>query len=243
MRIVTLVLLFAAMGLRTEAHADVLSPGEPLTATFVERLIESRLAAGAGERLEIEIDAPRLPLGNQSMGATEITLHDLRLDERSGRLQAALVGVNGEGHHFSLPLRGRATPLVEVPVLNRALAPGELIGAADLDWQELPARRLPRQAVTDAAVLIGSEARRRLSPNRVLAARDVGQPLLVQRGRPVRLVFRAAGLDIATLGVAQDDGALDALVRVLNDDSRRQVQGLVSGPDQVTVQSNTPLAR
>lgn len=235
MRFLCILLVIGVASVGPGARAAVLGPGEPLTVAFVTRLIEEGLATGAGNRLAIAVDKPRLPLGNQSRQPTEITLHGLRLDEWSGRIQAALVGVSDDGQRFSLPLRARATPLVEVPVLNRTLEPGEIVGAADVDWQELPARRLPRQALLAADDLIGSEARRRLRAHQVLKMRDVGPPLLVRRGRPVRLVFRSAGLEIVVLGTAQDDGGLGASVRVLNEDSRRQVQGAVSGPDEVTV--------
>ena len=51
----------------------------------------------------------------------------------------------------------------------------------------------------------------------------------------MRLVYARQGLQLATLGTAMADGELGALVTVANADSRRTLQGVVSGPDQVTV--------
>jgi len=68
----------------------------------------------------------------------------------------------------------------------------------------------------------------------VLIARDVGPPHLVRRGHPVELIYVRPGLRISALGVAQEDGALGDLVRVMNAESRRQLQGVVSGPGEVS---------
>jgi flagella basal body P-ring formation protein FlgA len=57
----------------------------------------------------------------------------------------------------------------------------------------------------------------------------------VRRGRPVRLIYLQPGLQLTALGTAQDDGALGDAVRVVNADSRQQLQGTASGPDEVTV--------
>jgi flagella basal body P-ring formation protein FlgA len=57
----------------------------------------------------------------------------------------------------------------------------------------------------------------------------------VARGRPVQLVYTRPGLQLRALGVAQADGALGEVVRVVNLDSRQQLQGVVVGPDQVAL--------
>jgi flagella basal body P-ring formation protein FlgA len=67
----------------------------------------------------------------------------------------------------------------------------------------------------------------------VLTERDLGPPYLVRRGHPVELIYARRGLYVSALGVAQEDGALGDPVRVLTAASRRQLQGVVSGPDQV----------
>jgi flagella basal body P-ring formation protein FlgA len=40
---------------------------------------------------------------------------------------------------------------------------------------------------------------------------------------------------VSALGVAQEDGALGDPVRVMNAASRRHLQGIVSGPDEVAL--------
>lgn len=120
-------------------------------------------------------------------------------------------------------------------MLSRRVARGDVVAAADVEWREMPASRLPRDAMVALEDVAGSEARRNLAPGRALTGRDVGPPLWVRRGHPVRLIYSLDGLIITALGTAQDDGAEDTLVRVTNEDSRRQLQGLVTGLGQVTL--------
>ena len=92
--------------------------------------------------------------------------------------------------------------------------------------------------MTAAAQLVGAEARRPLPAGRVLSERDLQAPRLVLRGRTVQLTYARPGLRLSVQGVAQSDGALGDLVRVVNLDSRRQLQGVVVGPDQVALGGN-----
>lgn len=243
MRTLLLILsLLTLVALSAPSRALVLGPGEPLTQQALEDLVDEGLAAVADAaldgRLRVEIHEPRLPLANQSESSTEIRLEGLEHHPRSGRFTATLSGVTVDsGRRFAMSVRGRAVEMVEVPVVNRRLERGERLGPADLDWLDVPADRLPAGAILEPEQVLGSEAKRRLRADRILTARDIGQPLLVRRNQPVRLVYRLAGLTISTLGTAQDDGAAGNPVRVVTHDSRRQIQGLVTGPDEVTVSS------
>lgn len=240
MRLIS-TLLLALVVLAAPVRAATLPAGVPLTRDLVHEMLGAALAAaGEGEAFEVRLDQPRLPLANQSGFATEIAVEALRYEAGSGRFSALLVGTIDDDVRFRLPASGRAHGLVEVPVLARRIAPGERIGAADLDWMMASSGRLRATSVTEARQLIGSEARRPLLPGRVLSARDV-QPLrLVQRGRVVELIYARPGLRLRAQGVAQADGALGELVQVVNPDSQQRLQGLVVGPDQVALGGTVP---
>jgi flagella basal body P-ring formation protein FlgA len=234
--VLILVLLGLAGG---PLQAATLPAGMPLTQGFADDLLQAALAAaGAGEAFDVRFDQPRLPLGNPGGPATEIAVEGLRYDPASGRFSALLVGTADDAERFRLPALGRALELVELPVLARRVAPGELIAATDLDWISVSPDRLRPTSLTEAHQLIGSEARRPLAPGRVLTARDLQPPRLVQRGRAVVLVYSRPGLELRGLGIAQADGALGDLVPVVNPDSQQRLQGVVTGPDQVAAQGS-----
>ncbi|HET6520346.1 MAG TPA: flagellar basal body P-ring formation chaperone FlgA, partial [Geminicoccaceae bacterium] len=183
-----------------------------------------------------------LPLANRLTVPAELAAERVRLDPESGRLSALLVvSIAGEPR-YHIAAHGRVRELIEVPVLARPLAQGEVVAAADLEWTTVPAGSLARGGLSDPDALVGAEARRRLAAGRVLREGDVGPPLLVRRGRAVTMVYARDGLSLAALGKPLEDGALGAVVRVVNVDSRRQVQGVVAGPDRIDLGPPTAAA-
>jgi flagella basal body P-ring formation protein FlgA len=222
------------LGLAAPAGAALLGAGAPLTATFAEALVRAALqASGAAGEFQIVVDRPALPLGNAATLATEVILEQFRYDPGTGRFHGALVGTFAGRERFRLAIFGRAQPVLRVPALRRPVAPDEIITAADLIWVQVPHTQVPPGGLIDAAEIVGAQARRRLAAHRVLTERDLGPPLLVRRGRPVELIYARPGLYVTALGVAQEDGALGEPVRVVNAESRRELQGVVSGSDEV----------
>lgn len=233
MRAIALLWL-VVMGVAAPASAALLGAGAPLTAPFAETLVRAALAAsGVAGEFQIVVDQPALPLGNAATLATEVTLEQFQYDPTAGRFHGALVGTYDGRERFRLAIFGRAQPVLRVPALRRPVAPDEVITAADLTWVRVPHGQVPPAGFTDPAEIVGTQARRRLAAHRVLTERDLGPPLLVRRGHPVELIYARPGLYVTALGVAQEDGALGDRVRVINTESRRQLQGVVSGPDEV----------
>ncbi len=228
--------LLLSLLLLTSAQAASLPGMAPLTQGFTKKLIIEELTrAGRNDRFDVQIHEPALPMGNQSRDATDIVLDDLRFDVVTGRFQGTLLGRIGANPRFSLPLEGEITSLVDIAVLAVPIGRGEPIAAGDLDWIAVAPNKLPHGAIIEPDDLIGSEARRRLTPGRVLTGKDVRAPRLVYRGQPVRVIYVNGDLRLTALGTARDDAAIGQIVRVLNPESRLQVQGIATGPAEVTV--------
>lgn len=229
------LLCLLLLGIAAPARAALLPPGAPLTTYFAEALVQQALEAiGGDEQFQIIVDQPSLPLGNAAILGTEVTLEQFQYDPTVGRFHGALVGSLEGRVRSRLPISGRAQPVIRVPALSRPVRPDEVISAADLTWVEVAEARLPPAGLREPDEIIGNQARRRLAPGRVLTRSDLGPPHLVRRGHPVELIYARPGLRITALGVAQEDGALGDLVRVMNAKSRRQLQGVVSGPDELS---------
>lgn len=122
---------------------------------------------------------------------------------------------------------------VDVPVLARAVARGEVLGRDDFANQaRSPAQARNALAVNDA---VGREATRTLPAGTVLRATDVIAPRLVRRGEPVTITVRAGGLAIATGGRALSSAGAGEMVRVVSLSTNRTLDGVVEGPDAVRV--------
>ena len=61
------------------------------------------------------------------------------------------------------------------------------------------------------------------------------KPEIVQRNDTVTIVYQAPGIVLTLRGQAQEAGALGDTISVLNVESKRIVQGVISAPGRVTV--------
>lgn len=123
-----------------------------------------------------------------------------------------------------------------VLVAAQPLVRGTQVEADMLSRTERDVAQLPYGYFTRQKAVLGQVLQRNLSPGKVLTPGVLRPPLLVRRGQVVTLAAGADGFSVTTQGVALQDGARGALVRVRNSRSKRVVQGVVTGSGQVQVQ-------
>ena len=83
--------------------------------------------------------------------------------------------------------------------------------------------------------VVGMAARRAVQPNQPLTSGDLMKPEIVQRSSSVTIVYQAPGITLTLGGQAQESGALGDTISVINVESKRAVQAVVTGPDRVSV--------
>ncbi|WP_207477355.1 flagellar basal body P-ring formation chaperone FlgA [Arenibaculum pallidiluteum] len=200
----------------------------PAQAAAVEELLATEVAATLGPAMPSEARVSvrlALPFPGPAQA-----VRDLRYDPRTGQFQAVVA--SGER---LFDVGGSAEIEVDVPVPTRRLLPGEVIGEGDLAVVPMPVDRLSATTLTDRATLVGQAARRQLSPGRIIMRGSVGAPIVVERNKPVVLVYEDGALHLAAQGRALQDGGVGDTVRVMNAASRGVVTGTVTGPERVAV--------
>jgi flagella basal body P-ring formation protein FlgA len=137
----------------------------------------------------------------------------------------------------ALPQGGplRADTMVEVPVLIAAVGLGDVIDEADIEIVELPYGKIPRNAITDPAGLIGMTPKRLLRPGIALREGDVAPPVVVKRNTVVVMVFERGGLFLTAKGKTLQDGGAGEVIRIENLQSGIVVQGVVQADGHVEV--------
>jgi flagella basal body P-ring formation protein FlgA len=68
---------------------------------------------------------------------------------------------------------------------------------------------------------------------------DLMKPEMVHRDDNITLVFEVPGILLTTRGKALESGAEGDVINVLNIQSKRTVQGIVSGQNRVTITTST----
>ncbi len=122
-----------------------------------------------------------------------------------------------------------------VLVLNRGIATGETLAAADISTAQRDAARIAGAVLSDPAAAVGRIARRPLQAGSLLSANDLVTERLIKRGDNVALVSRRGSVEVRIAGRAMGDAGENDRVSVENLSSRRIVQGTVDAHGDVIV--------
>jgi len=163
----------------------------------------------------------------------------LSYDAHSNRFDAT-IEIPDSNRRFRLT--GRAAVTVEIVTPARALARGEIVKQDDVIVQRRLRSETNGAVVTDIKQAIGRAARTGLQPGQVLRASDLMKPEIVQRNETVTLVYEVPGIMLTVRARATEGGAEGDTIMVLNEQTKRTVQGIVSGPGRVVVRGGARLA-
>lgn len=185
--------------------------------------------------LSIDGGAPGIAVEPELTG--DVAVVDLSFDARSRRLQARLA-VPGSTAMRLKPLRisGQLVETMEVVVPKRLIARGETLGKDDVTVERRPRDGQGGEIIGDVRAAIDKVARRALLAGVALRGSDVQREEIVGKGDLVTIIYEAPGLLITLRGKANEAGAMGDVVSVTNPQSKRTLQGKVSGPGRVSVQ-------
>jgi flagella basal body P-ring formation protein FlgA len=164
----------------------------------------------------------------------------VNFDARSGRFDVMLEVPTGITNRGILRLSGRAAATVDVVTVLRPIDRGTILRDEDVQVERHPRAELTRDMVADRGQAVGFAARANLQPGRPLRAADLMKPELVQRNETVTLVYEVPGIVLTVRGKAVDGGAEGDVINVLNEQTKRTVQGVVVGSGRVSISTSAP---
>jgi flagella basal body P-ring formation protein FlgA len=233
-------------GIETDglAAVEVSRASRLLTTDDLLPLVQGRLAAAAGLpdpaalQVSFEADSARVALPVTASG--QPTVVDAAWSPVDGHFQAVLAVRRRDGGAERRTLTGTAVETAAVVVAARDLSAGSVVGAADVEVVRRPRAGLPRQSLSASASAVGLEARRAVRAGEVIRAGDLGEPELVKRGDVVTVILSTAGMTLTVRGQALRDGRRGDLVTVRNLQSKRVLEGTVTGTAEVTLIAASP---
>ncbi len=164
-----------------------------------------------------------------------IAVQDVRFDPASQRFAVQIIVPATGPTVISRLLAGSVYETLQLPVLARPVAPGDVIQSTDLNWISVRLDRIAPNAVTDPKQLVGMTARRPLRDGQMLRITDVTMAAAVKRGSMVTLVVTTESMTLTAQGRALEDAALGQPVRVVNTMSNKQLTGVVKDGTTVTI--------
>ncbi len=229
------------IGIDTRGLADVVvtRASRAITPREISDRIAQALAGqyGFGDAHDIQInfdgDVRTLQVESNVTGEPQVLA--LSYDARTTRFDVTFdlpesVELRRQGARYT----GTAIETIDAVTVDRPVEHGEVLKASDLTVVRRP-KAEAGTLLTDLTAAVGLAARHQLRPGQPLAAADLMKPQIVQRNDTVTIVFAAPGLTLTLRGQAQDAGAFGDTIGVLNMESKRLVQAVISGPDRVTV--------
>jgi flagella basal body P-ring formation protein FlgA len=210
-------------------------PGRAIAVAEITPLLRTALRPqGLEEEAELELAGFAPPMVPQAAFA-QLAVEGAVLDPATARFAATLV-VAAEGMPTQrLRVTGRVVATQPMLVATRRLAAGEVLGPADVRLVRVPASRLRAGAAQRPEQAVGQALRRPAAAEQPLLVADLTQPLAVERGATVTMVFETPGMMLTAQGRAMDGAVRGASVPVMNLASRVVVEAQVIGPGRVRV--------
>lgn len=209
-------------------RVEVKREGRLVQLELIRKAIERRLMRDyVQDEVEIEIGNSRLNVVVPAEIEPVVEVENLSYNPGNRRFSATLTVPAGGDRMQRFEVQGDAYAVIEVPVLSRHAAPGEVIRKEDISWTKMRATQSTYNTVTGVEQLLDHAVRRPITAGRVIRRTDV-QPLrLVEKGEIVTLVYRTPTMTLTIRGEALESGSKKDTVRVRNFASKKTIQGTV----------------
>jgi flagella basal body P-ring formation protein FlgA len=185
----------------------------------------------------IDISFNGTPLITGAASDTDLSVRVVDWSEKNGRFEAEITLGDPSRPVARQTITGNALDGVEVVVPTRSIARSKVLSPEDLTLVRLPRRNVSGEMVTSIAYAVGMAAGRALRADEPVKSGDLDKPVLVERSSVVTIVHAVPGMTLTVRGQALASGARGATISVINSQSKRVIEGVVSGPGQVTVAS------
>lgn len=224
------------LGSITSASAE--PPAKPLTSQEILPLLKEALQSkiSLSGDFDVQLNNPRLTIP-QPAQTNPITIEIIAVDESHLTFKAVGRFASSSNEPVkNIPLEGKILPLTDIPVLTRAITPGEEILEADLTWQKIPSQRLSQSFLIRKEDLIGkTPVSKVLQPAQPLYRSDLKFPIIIKKGDTVTVIYRSPGLLLTNQSQAQSDGAKGDTLRFVPLNSKKEIQAKVVGPNQAEI--------
>lgn len=206
----------------------------------VARALAARFNLGDVKDIAVNFDNDPRAIQVEPNAKGDPRVARIAFDQRSGRFDATLEIPTGVNSYSNLRLSGKAAATADVITLSHAVDRGALIKGSDIVVERRPRAEVGREFVTHRDQVQGFAARTNLRPGQPLRSADLMKPELVQRNETVTLYYEVPGITLTVRGKAAEGGAEGDVISVLNEQSKRTVQGVIIGPGRVVISTGSP---
>jgi flagellar basal body P-ring formation protein FlgA len=206
----------------------------------VVRAFAGQYGLGDGKKLTITFDRDPRPLFVEPTATEELQVSRSSYDPRTGRFDVTF-SIPGSAVAARTPLRytGTLIETVEIATLSRPLGRGEIVKSSDVTIERRPKAEVMSDVLVRVDEVAGLSARQALRAGVPLRRNDLMKPEVVKRDETVTLIYEVPGILLTVRGKALETGSEGDVINVQNVQSKRTLQGTVTGPGRVTIAATT----
>jgi flagella basal body P-ring formation protein FlgA len=220
-------------------HASRIIAPKDIEDCIVQALAQ-QFNLGTPADVSVSIDGALHPLQVDPKAAGELQVAHISYERYSGRFQATIEVPTGPSTRAPIRVTGRASATVEVAALAHPIERGAILRDGDVILERHPRAQVRNDVIADRARAIGLAARSDLQTGQPLRKSQLMKPELVKRNDDVTLVYEVPGIKLTVRGKAKENGAAGDMISVLNEQSKRILQGTVVGPGRVVINTGLP---
>jgi flagella basal body P-ring formation protein FlgA len=205
--------------------------------------LEARIArlfsgtSGLGDVSDLSVSFDRIPANINADLSPDADLKAMRAlyDPRTRRFDVIFDVPVGVSRRTLLRYTGTVVETADAVLPNRTIGRGEVVRAGDLMVERRPRAEVTADVPADIAEVVGRAARQPLRQGVPVHRTDLVKPELVKRDDNIALIYETPGILLTTRGKALEAGGEGDIINVLNTQSKRNVQGVVTGPGRVDI--------
>ena len=141
------------------------------------------------------------------------------------RFQSKVSEISGK---YTLDVSGVVAKMMKIPVLAENIQKEAEITQDAIELIDIPEKNLRGTTIIGVKDLIGTVAARNLNKGVQISFADVKKPMLVKRNDMVQAIYQMKNMEIKTLAIAQQDGAVNQVITLKNFDSGKVFEAKVS---------------
>jgi len=201
----------------------------------VLRIIENLISTSfSSKEVEVEIRKPAFPFPFVAPAGRLKLEGDISSLDSSHPTILIRIYVNEKLYRtLSVPLRIKI--FKEVLLTNNYLPVDHILTREDLKKEKILINKEGKEWIYDLEKALGKRVLKNIPPHTPLRKEILGSPLLVKQGSLVTLLVEGKNIRILAPGKALEKGGKGELIKVLNIDSQKKLQGIIVDVDSVRI--------
>lgn len=211
----------------------IIRPGRTISRQDIEDVLSrSAIKQGAKGDVTIKLDDNFSPRIIDAAKIEDMKITHFTRDKGFGRFEARLEVPNTNENWL---VTGSIAELREVAVPTVDIERGEPLQAKDFILIKRPVAQVNGDVMSSLADLVGMLPRRSLRAGEPIRSADIAKPILVEKDQLVMVVYQSKGFSLTMRGRASAKGTMGETIKVMNPQSKRLVDAVVTGYGQVSV--------